>query len=50
MIARSIVTDARGAFIPSLGLRAVTKLMAALLLQPKAADVSPLSNRQPAVS
>ena len=48
VIARSIVTEARGAFIPSLGLRAVTKLMAALL-QPKATDVSPLSNSQPAV-
>src|SRR5262249_18199740 len=47
VIAREIVTEARGAFVPSLGLRAVTKLMATLL-QPKALDVSPLSNRQPA--
>jgi tetratricopeptide (TPR) repeat protein len=47
VVARSIVTERRGAFIASLGLRAVAKLMTALL-QPKPDDVSPLGDRQTA--
>jgi tetratricopeptide (TPR) repeat protein len=47
VIARAIVNDGRGAFIPSLALKAVTKLMAGWL-QPKPDDVSPLGDRQPA--
>ena len=48
VVARSTVTEARTAFIPNLGLRAVARLMSALLQPGRTVDVSALSDRQPA--